>query len=73
MFAVCFVVTFERLAKTFQFFKMIYAVARHAHKYKPSQNIKTVLIVQKIDLIQKYWVNFPNYKIKSLSLVLFIA
>ena len=37
IFAVCFVVTFERLAKTFHFFKMIYAVARNAHKYKPSQ------------------------------------
>ena len=56
-----------------QFFKMIYTVARDARKYKPSQNIKTVLIVQKIDLIQKYWVNFPNFKIKNLSLVLFIA
>ena len=27
-------------------------------------NIKTVFIVQKIDLIQKYWVNFTNFKIK---------
>ena len=30
-----------------------------------------VLIVQKIDLIQKYFVSFPNFKIKNLWLVLF--
>ena len=28
-------------------------------------NIKTVVIVQKIDLIQKYWVDFPNFQIKT--------
>ena len=68
-FAVRFVRTFERLAKTVQFSKMIhsgysrsyfnlfliYAVACDARKYKPShKNVKTVVIVQKIDLIQKY-------------------
>ena len=33
--------------------------------------MKTVLIVQKLDFIQKYWVNFPNFKI-NLSLFLFL-
>ena len=43
-FAVRYVVTFEKLAKTFQFLKapiqdlfLIYAVACDARKYKPSQ------------------------------------
>ena len=47
-FVVCFVVTFQKLAKTFQFLKaaiqehifsisLIYAVTGNARKYKPSQ------------------------------------
>ena len=44
---------------------ILHTVARDAHKYKPSPNVKTVLIVQKIDLIQKYFVNVPNFNIKK--------
>ena len=69
IFAVRFVVSFERLAKTFQVLKMIcgsysrsylylfliYAVTHDTRKYKPSQIQRTVLTFQKIDLIQKYW------------------
>ena len=32
---------------------------------KTFTSIKTILIVKKIDLIQKYWVNFPNFKFLS--------
>ena len=35
--------------------------------------IKTVVIVQKIDLIQKYWVNFPNFQIKTFCWSFFIT
>ena len=86
LFAVRFVVFFERLAKTLHFLKMIhggysrsysnvfiiYVVVRYACKYIPSQNnIKTVVIVQNIDSKHKMLSQFPNFKIKNLSLVLF--
>ena len=73
-----FLITFKKLAKTFQFLKaaiqdhnyfnlfLIYVVMWNAHEYKPSQNINSSkLIVQKINLVQKYWDNFPNLQIKT--------
>ena len=65
---------FERLANTlihsgylrsyFDLF-LIYTVTRYAPKYSKCipptfTNIKTIVIVQKIDLLQKYWVNFQT-------------
>ena len=122
-FAVHFVRTFEKLAKTFQFLKtmcdsrkypypshgwllrldpphplgisvpegscitphppdsrsylklfLIYAVACDACKIiQTFTNIKTVVIVQKIDLIQKYYVNIPNFQIKTFCWSFFIT
>ena len=66
-FAVRFVVTFESLAKTFQFLKMIcgdysrsyfnlFLIYTVAHNTQTFTNMKAVLIVQKVDLIQQYCV-----------------
>ena len=53
---------------------LIYAVTFDARKYRPSQIYNgSKLIVQKIDLIQKYWVNFPNFQIKTFHLSFFIT
>ena len=65
--AVRFVVTFESLAKTLQFLKMIcgdysrsyfnlFLIYTVAHNTQTFTNIKAVLIVQKVDLIQQYCV-----------------
>ena len=83
IFALRFLITFKRLTKTFQFLKMIdsgysrsyfnlfliHVITCDTHKLHEHTftNIKTVLI----NLMQRYWVNFPNFKIKNLSLVLF--
>ena len=82
-FALCFLITFKRLTKTFQFLNvvkcgssrsyfnlfLIHAITCDTHKLHEHTftNIKTVLI----NLIQRYWVNFPNFKIKNFSLALF--
>ena len=31
------------------------------------------MIVQKLDFIHKFWVNFPNFKIKNFSVALFLG
>ena len=82
-FSLRFLITFKRLTKTFQFLKiidsgysrsyfnlfLIHVITCDTHKLHEHTftNIKTVLI----NLMQRYWVNFPNFKIKNLSLVLF--
>ena len=78
-FCCTFCENFWNTRKNIPFFKLIhsgysrsyfnlflsYDVACDARKIQTFTYIKTVVIVQKIDLIQKYWVNFPNFQIKT--------
>lgn len=84
LFVVCFKVIFERLAKTLQFLKkdslQLFQIlfqsmplhATHVNTYlKMLCTKKALFVVQKKDFIQQHHVNFPKFKIKTLSLVLF--
>ena len=78
--------TFERLAKTFQFLKMIhsgysrsyfnlfliYTVVYDASKYN-LHTYKNSCDSSKKDLIQKYRVNFPHFQIKTFHWSFFIT
>ena len=84
LFVVCFKVIFERFAKTLQFLKKdslrLFQIlfqsmplhATHVNTYlKMLCTKKTLFVVQKKDFIQKHHINFPKFKINTLSLVLF--
>ena len=84
LFAVHFVVTLKN-RQTFQFLKV--AIQDHlsisfsftqSHAMHVNTNLhkdinSAKLIVQKIDLIQKYWANFLNFQIKTYRWSFFIT
>ena len=84
-FAVRFVVTFEKLAKTFQLLKLaiqdnisISFQFMQSHATHVNTNLRkyinsSKLIFQKIDLTQKYSLNFPSFQIKTFCWSFFIA
>jgi len=86
LFAVHFVVTFEKQANIsvfesgysrsyFNLF-LIHAVTYNTQKSKTNLHKyvnSAKLIVQKIDLIQKYWANFLNFQIKTYRWSFFIT